>query len=238
MVGTEPDSRAKRYFFHWTDERFTKDQAVYRMLLAVTRGIIRGDVIDLGCGSRVYYDTSLVADWVGIDLSPHLLDRVEFLGEGRPRGMIKTVQGDCRNLDLPDASFDYACAVFLLHHLARDNRATSRKIIIQAMIEAHRVLRPGGTLMVVESWPHVLLHFYGILFPVLYAAARAALGIELPLFFTARQFSRMAETAGFKSRYVLSSPVYDTVRYPVGGFISPPWFQMLTHKYGLYLFIK
>ncbi len=232
------ENPGKRYFFHWTDERFTRDQAVYRMLFEVTRGMMWGDVLDLGCGSRVYYDASQIERWTGIDLSPHLLDRVEFIGGSKPKGLIQTIEGDCSHLELPDGSFDFVCAVFVLHHLARDNRKRSREIVTRTMMEAHRVLRPGGTMLVVESWPHLLLHIYGLLFPVLYPLARSFLKVELPLFFTARQFSKMARDAGFGSRYILSSPVYDSVRYPVGGFVSPPWFQMLTHKYGIYLYKK
>jgi SAM-dependent methyltransferase len=232
-----PDQR-ESYFQTWTDDFFTDDQAVYRMLLDVTQGYVRGDVLDIGCGSRVYYDTSAVRRWTGVDLSAHLLGNIKFLGDINPSGPIETLQKDCRSTGLPDESYDFVCAILVLHHLARDNNRTSREIITQAMKEAHRVLRPGGTMVILESWPHILLHIYARVFSLLYPIMRRFFKVELPLFFTARQFSDMAKDAGFGVRHILSSPIYDVVRYPVSGFVSPAWFQRFTHKYGLYHYKK
>lgn len=226
------------YFETWTDGVFTEDQLVYRMFLDITRGYVQGNVLDIGCGSRVYYDTSAVRRWIGVDLSAHLLGNIKFLGGAKPSGPIETLKRDCRETGLPDQSVDFVCAILVLHHLARDNNRRSREIITQAMREAHRVLRPGGTMIVLESWPHILLHIYALVFSMLYPIVRRLFKTELPLFFTARQFSRMAEEAGFTVRHILSSPIYDVVRYPVGGFVSPAWFQRFTHKYGYYHYKK
>ena len=234
----DPQDPGNSYFQSWTDDLFTDDQAVYRMLIDVTKGYVEGDVLDFGCGSRVYYDTSKVNRWTGVDLSANLLGHVRFLSGTKPRGPIETLQCDCRKTGVPDASYDFVCAVFVLHHLARDNNRRSREIIVEAMTEAHRVLRPGGTFLVLESWPHILLRIYAVLYPLLYPLARRLFNVEIPLFFTAGQFSRMAAEAGFTVRHILSSPIYDAVRYPVSGFVSPAWFQRLTHKYGLYHYKK
>jgi len=234
----ELQNLSESYFQTWTDDLFTDDQAVYRMFLDITKGYVRGDVLDLGCGSRVYYDTSEVRRWTGVDLSANLLSNLKFLGGIKPRGPIETKQRDCRNTGVQDSSYDFVCAVFVLHHLARDNNRRSREIITEAMTEAHRVLRPGGTLLVLESWPHILLRIYAVLYPLLYPLARRLFKVEIPLFFTAGQFSKMAAKSGFAVRHILSSPIYDSVRYPVSGFVSPAWFQRLTHKYGLYHYKK
>jgi ubiquinone/menaquinone biosynthesis C-methylase UbiE len=75
----------------------------------------------------------------GVDLSETLLRRCP--------GSALVYVGDCRRLQLPDASRDVVCVQGGLHHLPQlpgDAQAT--------IAEARRVLRPGGRLLVVEPW--------------------------------------------------------------------------------------
>jgi len=75
----------------------------------------------------------------GVDLSENLLN--SYAGEAT------LYLGDCRRLQLPDASRDIVCVQGGLHHLAAipdDLRAT--------VGEVRRVLRPGGRFLVVEPW--------------------------------------------------------------------------------------
>ena len=226
------------YFEGWHDDLFSKDQAIYETLGDVTRGLVRGNVLDLGCGSRVYYNTSEVDRWVGLDLSQNLLDKIEFIGEAPPKGPIERVLGDCTALNFPDGSFDTVCTIFLLHHLGRTNRKESRLAIEKALAESYRVLRKGGIMLIAESWPLKLLHVYNLLFPLLYPLAKRLANVEVPCFFTAGSYEKMAIRAGFKRTHLLSTDLYEDAIWPVLNLKIPGWTQRLTHKYGIYILVK
>lgn len=226
------------YFYTWDDDLFTKDQAIYELFIDVTRGLVKGDVLDIGCGSRVYYDTSSVHRWVGMDLSTQLLDQVEFLSKVNPKGPIEKIHGSCEEIDFPDESFDTVCSVFLLHHLGRNTGKESQLVVGDVLKQVHRILRPGGVFIVFESWPLALLHIYGLMYSFLYPLARSLLRIELPYFFTSKQLTSIAQEAGFTRVHAMSADVYEDNVWPVLKLRVPHWVQPLFHKYGIYLLVK
>lgn len=77
---------------------------------------------------------------VGLDRSPGMLARVGPLPVGW-----HTVQGDATALPFRAASFDVAVSSYLLHLL---DPLTRRSVLT----ELHRVVRPGGRLVVVTVW--------------------------------------------------------------------------------------
>ena len=78
------------------------------------------------------------ARYTGIDLSPTAIDlarrRLEL-----ENGAADLVHGSITDLPFPDASFDLVYSNGVIHHLAETQRAIT---------EFHRVLRPGGTVIV------------------------------------------------------------------------------------------
>ncbi len=103
-------------------------------------------VLDLACGPGVV-SCALArmvapAGWVtGVDLSPDLLAEAKAAAVDQGLDNLSFYQGDVYALDLADASFDFVYARFLFQHL-RDPQ--------QALTEAHRVLAPGGRLLVAD----------------------------------------------------------------------------------------
>lgn len=82
----------------------------------------------------------------GVDLSATLLAECPAIA--------RRYVGDCRHLQLPDASREVVAVQGGLHHLPAlpdDVRATAA--------EAWRVLRPGGHFLVVEPWETPFLRF-------------------------------------------------------------------------------
>jgi ubiquinone/menaquinone biosynthesis C-methylase UbiE len=112
----------------------------------------RGDVLEVAVGSGRnlgFYprETRLT----GIDLSPAMLElaRVRSVELGRA---IDLCVGDAQTLPFPDASFDTVVCTLGLCGFP-DERA--------AIAEMHRVLRPGGALLLLDhvGSHHRLIHF-------------------------------------------------------------------------------
>jgi SAM-dependent methyltransferase len=92
-------------------------------------------VVDLGCGSgrALIWNRDLGAETIGIDISP-------FFSEDARRD-VPLLLGDLRRLPFADGTFTKAWSLDVLEHLSPD--------ALKAMlIEANRVLAPGGTLFV------------------------------------------------------------------------------------------
>ncbi|MER6980309.1 class I SAM-dependent methyltransferase [Streptomyces carpinensis] len=120
--------------------------------LAGLSGAEPGDrVLDVGCGTgylarRMAARVGPGGAVTGVDPSPPVLDYARSKKQ-RPGSAPCTFQeGIAESLDLPDASFDTVVTSLMLHHLPEELRPA-------ALREMHRVLRPGGRLLVVEFRP-------------------------------------------------------------------------------------
>ena len=102
-------------------------------------------ILDAGCGQGKAFK-ALVERFhprriVGVDADPAGLAaaRREAEEHGIPADLLSC---DCAAMDLPDASVDMVFCHQTLHHLARQE---------ETLAEFHRVLKPGGLLLVAES---------------------------------------------------------------------------------------
>ena len=105
------------------------------------------DVADLGCGEG--YLTLESARWArhvtAIDQSADVLARGRELAARRKLTNITWKKGDLERLPIADASVDLALLSQALHHAARPERA---------LAEAHRILRPGGRVLILDLREH------------------------------------------------------------------------------------
>ena len=119
------------------DRRAADTESHLRRLVTLT-GEERALDIGTGAGAMAIALAPLVAEVIGVDLVP------ELLAEARKRAPanVEFVEADALALPYPADSFDLVSTVRTLHHVARPELVVA---------EACRVLRPGGTLLVVDQ---------------------------------------------------------------------------------------
>jgi len=81
-------------------------------------------------------------------------DAVEKLTHRFATSNVEVVVGDATSLEFPDESFDSVGAFTMLHHVA------TAQLQQQLLVEAHRVLRPGGVLIGSDSLASNHLHLF------------------------------------------------------------------------------
>ncbi len=107
-----------------------------------------GRLLDLGCGAgnftlRVMQETGSLHCHLA-DLSQPMLDRARSRVEAAGARSVETRQGDLRELEFADGTFDVILAGAVLHHLRED--ADWERVF--ALL--HRWLKPGGRLYVAD----------------------------------------------------------------------------------------
>ncbi|UCE43793.1 MAG: methyltransferase domain-containing protein [Candidatus Bathyarchaeota archaeon] len=112
---------------------------------AKLESISGGKVLDVATESGGFIDTLMKVlkdydSFVGIDLSKKGLDSAEKRFRGQP---VKLMEMNAESLDFSDDSFDTVCMAYSLHHLER---------ISKVLAEMHRVLKPGGSLIIQEEF--------------------------------------------------------------------------------------
>jgi len=112
-------------------------------LIPAGRRPLRPVVLDAGCGQgksfQPLFERFAPERIIGIDFEPQCIEAAEAMRGKLP---VEVRQGDLSALDLPDASVDLVFCHQTFHHLTRQE---------EALLEFHRVLKPGGLLLFAES---------------------------------------------------------------------------------------
>lgn len=141
------------FHFHWLTPWYDPmmrlllpEKALKTALIAQAHIQPGQDVLDVGCGTGML--TLLIkhihpdAAVVGLDVDPEVLD-IARRKAGQAGETIALQQGTAACLPYPDGSFDRVFASLMLHHLTREDKR-------RALMEAFRVLKPGGELHVAD----------------------------------------------------------------------------------------
>jgi cyclopropane fatty-acyl-phospholipid synthase-like methyltransferase len=103
-------------------------------------------VLEIGCGTgnlmMLVKSLHPAVDLVGLDPDPKALDRARRKADRR-RVAVTLDRGYADELPYPDGSFDRVLSALMLHHLQRDEKS-------RALHQVRRVLRPGGSLHVLD----------------------------------------------------------------------------------------
>ncbi|MET8650718.1 class I SAM-dependent methyltransferase [Nocardia aurea] len=105
------------------------------------------DVLDIGCGpgdlvramgERVGPDGSVT----GVDPSPRMIEYATARSSAGCRFEVRAAQ----DITAPDASYDLVTCTFVMHHIPEQHRRA-------AIAHMFRVLRPGGRLLLADTYP-------------------------------------------------------------------------------------
>jgi ubiquinone/menaquinone biosynthesis C-methylase UbiE len=100
-----------------------------------------GNVLEVAIGTGLnlaHYPPEVTL--TGIEFSPAMLDLARERAKGLPRE-IDLREGDAQRLDFPDATFDTVVCTFSLCAIPDERKAVA---------EMHRVLKPGGLLLLAD----------------------------------------------------------------------------------------
>lgn len=136
----------------WSDGNINGDLMLrqsYHQVLQQQLSITPSTILDLGCGVGMstleLQEVYSQAEVTGIDLSPYFLSVAQYRVK-QTKYDLKWLHAAAESTGLPDNSFDLISACLVFHELP----AAAAKAII---IEAHRLLRPGGYLAIMDMNP-------------------------------------------------------------------------------------
>jgi ubiquinone/menaquinone biosynthesis C-methylase UbiE len=171
------------------------DSVLQRLLFTPSHDYLLGEMVDrsgcqfrmldIGCGTGTFtrrvLDEHREAEIWGVDFSSRMIQA--GLKRQRPQdSRIRFVQADSESLPLSDSVFDVVCCSNSFHHYP--NQAL-------AVHEMHRVLRPGGRLIIIDGYRDRLWGRF--IFDVCVVAAEGAVNHA-----SARQFRELFHKAGFR----------------------------------------
>lgn len=163
------DATASAYAAHF--DHYLDGKPIERAMLVAFAGLVQATanraVADIGCGTGIttamLHDAGVVP--TGIDLSPNMIE----LARQRNVGLEFSV-GSMTDLDLPDDGFGGVCAWYSTIHVPDE-------YLPQAFSEFHRVLAPGGFVLLafqVGDRPRHLTEAFGTPVDLLFHRRRPA----------------------------------------------------------------
>jgi len=139
-----------------------RERAFRERLLDLARLKPGHSVLDIGCGTGTLAIAATrhvgsTGSVYGIDASPPMIERARRKSAKAASAAVFQV-AIAEQLPFPDARFDVVLSTLMFHHLPRNVRQ-------RCAIEARRVLKPGGRLLVVDfgkaqSKRGLLAHFH------------------------------------------------------------------------------
>lgn len=110
----------------------------------VKKYISSGDkALDLGCGNGVFLSVlaPMCEKLVGIDISVDMINDCSKTMERLGITNVNLINATSEKIPFPDNEFDVICLVDVIHHVEH---------LRESVLETHRVLKPGGKLLVFE----------------------------------------------------------------------------------------
>lgn len=143
------DNEVERFSNLETGQVATMDAKMVLELITCTARAVKPQaktILDVGCGAGNYTLKMLSKvpnlDCTLIDLSPNMLDKAQERVSAATSGKVQTIQGDIREIELPQNHFDIILAGAVLHHLRTD---AEWELVFKKLFDS---LTPGGCLLI------------------------------------------------------------------------------------------
>lgn len=154
------DNEVERFSNLETGQVATMDAKMVLELITCTARAVKPQaktILDIGCGAGNYTLKMLSKvpnlDCTLIDLSQNMLDKAQERVSAATSGKVQTIQGDIREIELPQNHFDIILAGAVLHHLRTD---AEWELVFKKLFDS---LTPGGCLLIsdllVQDHPEV-----------------------------------------------------------------------------------
>lgn len=185
-------------------------QAIHRMIVReLDQYSPEGTLVDVGSGpGHLLVQIALVHPFlrlIGVDASAEM---VEAGGENAKKAGLRQLQfrrGEAQNLPFPDSSVDFVVSSLSLHHWSEPGKALD---------EIHRVLKPGGQMLIFDGRRDARRAFYwATVFARQFLVPGAIKEINEPAgailaSYTPQEVSDMLEASPFHLRNIRSGPAW------------------------------
>lgn len=148
MGNQRQDLIRKQFSQNTTDYRdeavFSEGEDLQHMVASITfTGKERVLDIGSGAGHTALTFAPFVAECIGCDLTPEMVNVATQLARDKDIRNVHFRLGDVENLEFGNASFDFVTCRYAAHHFSN---------LQQAIQEVTRVLKPGGTFVLVDPY--------------------------------------------------------------------------------------
>lgn len=156
---------------------------------AILNRSLTGDVLCVG-GLYQNADPVRTPPFSVVDVSEQMLQVWASRGA-------KVQVGDARRLPIADASVDHVVFPLVLHHITDGQAAASRRNVTVCWREAHRVLRPGGSVWAIEILVSGAVYAMELALAPVMRAALATRRIPLVVFHSRHFYLSQLAATGF-----------------------------------------
>jgi len=217
-----------------------------KLLRKATENYVKGEVLVIGSGGLINFDTRNVEHIVLTDVTLKTMENPQVIvGDGfKPvdkhlKKIITVFQANALKLPFSVNSFDTVIMFNVAHHLSALSRVISKRNVDKSISEIYRVLRKNGKLLLCEACPTTIPKIIQDTAYDLFSPLFLKYGKPIPYFLSSTQICDLLNKYKFNLTINKKIPLIGRVYQPVFPQFSPPgWLWELILPNRLYISSK